>query len=220
MNRIFPSMMCVMPDMTRQYCRIFEETGIAGLHIDIMDGSFVPNFALGIDYCRALREMTNLKLDLHLMIDRPEDKISWFPIKPGDIVSIHVESTNHFDRAAERVRDAGGIPFAALNPATPTALVEELLPAVDGLLVMCVNPGFAGQKLIGYTIEKISRLRGLADSIGRDLRIETDGNVSETNLKLMKAAGADCFVVGSSGFLKRGVPQAELRAGIDRFLNA
>lgn len=91
MNRLYPSMMCVKPDDTRRYCEIFKENGIAGLHIDIMDGSFVPNFTLGTDYCRYLREISPLPLDIHLMIDKPEDKIKWFPIREGDIVSVHAE---------------------------------------------------------------------------------------------------------------------------------
>ena len=128
MNRLYPSMMCVKPDDTRRYCEIFKENGIAGLHIDIMDGSFVPNFTLGTDYCRYLREISPLPLDIHLMIDKPEDKIKWFPIREGDIVSVHAESTNHLCRAMDRIREAGGLPYVAINPATPLAAIEEALP--------------------------------------------------------------------------------------------
>ena len=166
------------------------------IHIDVMDGCFVPNFTLGTDYCRRLRTLTAIPLDLHLMITDPEDKLDWFPIKDGDYVSIHTESTNHLGRAAERVRAKGGIPLAAINPATPVSALKDILPALGGVLVMTVNPGFAGQKLCEYTLGKISALREMTD-----LPIEVDGNVSAENLVRMKNAGADMFVIGTSGFL-------------------
>ena len=217
MNLLYPSMMCVKPAQTETICRIFEETGIAGLHIDIMDGSFVPNFTLGTDYCRYLHAASSLPLDIHLMIDRPEDKLTWFPIQEGDIVSIHAESTNHLGRAVERVRALGGIPYAAINPATPISAVEDILPALGGVLVMTVNPGFAGQKLIDYTIPKIARLRRMLEDAGfPGMPIEVDGNVSAPNLVRMKAAGADSFVIGSSGFLKTSDPDT-IRSGIREF---
>lgn len=202
MNKLYPSMMCVSPDDTKKYCRIFEEKGIAGLHIDIMDGSFVPNFTLGTDYCRYLHEITSLPLDIHLMIDRPEDKIKWFPVREGDIVSVHAESTKHLCRAMDRIRDAGALPFAAINPATPLCALEEILPLAAGLLIMTINPGFAGQKMITPMIDKVARARKMAINAGYpDMPIEIDGNVSAENLVKLKAAGADMFVIGTSGFL-------------------
>ena len=213
MNRLCPSMMCVRPSDTAGMCRIFEETGIAALHVDIMDGSFVPNFTLGTDYCRYLHEISTLPLDIHLMVDRPEDKLDWFPIKDGDYVSIHTESTNHLGRAVERVRAKGGIPLAAINPATPVSVLNDILPALGGVLIMTVNPGFAGQKLCEYTLGKISALREMTN-----LPIEVDGNVSAENLVRMKNAGADMFVVGTSGFL-RGEVCDKMREEIKRFEN-
>lgn len=213
MNRLCPSMMCVRPSDTAGMCRVFEENGITALHVDIMDGSFVPNFTLGTDYCRYLHEISALPLDIHLMVDRPEDKLDWFPIKDGDYVSIHTESTNHLGRAAERVRAKGGIPLAAINPATPISVLNDILPALGGVLIMTVNPGFAGQKLCEYTLGKISALREMTD-----LPIEVDGNVSAENLVRMKNAGADMFVVGTSGFL-RGEIGEKLREDIKRFEN-
>lgn len=213
MNRLCPSMMCVRPSDTAGMCRVFEENGITALHVDIMDGSFVPNFTLGTDYCRYLHEISTLPLDIHLMVDRPEDKLDWFPIKDGDYVSIHTESTNHLGRAVERVRAKGGIPLAAINPATPVAVLNDILPALGGVLIMTVNPGFAGQKLCEYTLGKISALREMTD-----LPIEVDGNVSAENLVRMKNAGADMFVIGTSGFL-RGEIGEKLREDIKRFEN-
>ncbi|MGM9663871.1 MAG: ribulose-phosphate 3-epimerase [Eubacteriales bacterium] len=218
MNRLYPSMMCVNPDDTREYCRIFEENGIAGLHIDIMDGSFVPNFTLGTDYCRYLHEITPLPLDIHLMIDRPEDKIKWFPIKEGDIVSVHAESTNHLCRAMDRIRDAGGLPYVAINPATPLSAIEEVLPLAEGILVMTINPGFAGQKLIEPMIDKVARTRQLFISAGYpEMPLEIDGNVSAPNLLRLKAAGADMFVIGSSGFLNSSCNKENLALKINEF---
>lgn len=213
MNRLCPSMMCVRPSDTAGMCRVFEENGIMALHVDIMDGSFVPNFTLGTDYCRYLHEISTLPLDIHMMVDRPEDKLDWFPIKDGDYVSIHTESTNHLGRAAERVRAKGGIPLAAINPATPVSVLNDILPALGGVLIMTVNPGFAGQKLCEYTLGKISALREMTD-----LPIEVDGNVSAENLVRMKNAGADMFVVGTSGFL-RGDVCDKMREEIKRFEN-
>ena len=213
MNRLCPSMMCVRPSDTAGMCRVFEENGITALHVDIMDGSFVPNFTLGTDYCRYLHEISTLPLDIHMMVDRPEDKLDWFPIKDGDYVSIHTESTNHLGRAAERVRAKGGIPLAAINPATPVSVLNDILPALGGVLIMTGNPGFAGQKLCEYTLGKISALREMTD-----LPIEVDGNVSAENLVRMKNAGADMFVVGTSGFL-RGDVCDKMREEIKRFEN-
>lgn len=213
MNRLCPSMMCVRPSDTAGMCRVFEENGITALHVDIMDGSFVPNFTLGTDYCRYLHEISTLPLDIHMMVDRPEDKLDWFPIKDGDYVSIHTESTNHLGRAVERVRAKGGIPLAAINPATPVSVLNDILPALGGVLIMTVNPGFAGQKLCEYTLGKISALREMTD-----LPIEVDGNVSAENLVRMKNAGANMFVVGTSGFL-RGEIGEKLREDIKRFEN-
>lgn len=199
--RLYPSMMCVPPDKTKLLCGIFAEEGMAGLHIDIMDGTFVPNFTLGTDYCRYLHEISPLPLDIHLMIDRPEDKLSFFPIKEGDMVSVHAESTPHLMRAVNRIRERGAKPYAAINPATPIADVFEVLPYVEGVLIMTVNPGFAGQRLIGSMSDKVKRMRRLMDDYGFQSKpIEVDGNISPENLKLLKEAGAGAFVIGSSGF--------------------
>lgn len=211
MNRLCPSMMCVRPSDTAGMCRVFEENGITALHVDIMDGSFVPNFTLGTDYCWYLHEISTLPLDIHMMVDRPEDKLDWFPIKDGDYVSIHTESTNHLGRAVERVRAKGGIPLAAINPATPVSVLNDILPTLGGVLIMTVNPGFAGQKLCEYTLGKISALREMTD-----LPIEVDGNVSAENLVKMKRAGADMFVVGTSGFLNTSDTD-EVADGIRKF---
>ncbi|MBQ8508522.1 MAG: ribulose-phosphate 3-epimerase [Clostridia bacterium] len=218
MDKLFmPSMMCVDPAKLCETLDVFEKNGIGGLHIDVMDGHFVPNLQLGTDYCRHLHRLSKLPLDFHLMITEPEDKIAWFPIQEGDWVSVHAESTNHLQRTFDRILAAGGKPMVALNPATPLCMAEEVLEQAAGVLLMTVSPGYAGQKLVESTIGKISRLRKMLDERGLNhVRIEVDGNVSPANLVRMDAAGADMYVIGSSGFLKSSDAD-EIAAGIAEF---
>lgn len=214
---LMPSMMCVAPERTAEMVGLFEEEKIDALHIDVMDGSFVPNYALGTDYCRYLKRLGSIPLDFHLMIDRPEDKLAWFPIAEGDFVSVHAESTRHLQRALARVAALGAKPIVALNPATPLSMAEEVFDDVYAVLVMTVNPGYAGQKLIPSTLRKIAALRKKLDEAGReDVRIQVDGNISYANLPAVRAAGADMYVVGSSGFLNSNDADA-VRDGIARF---
>lgn len=201
-----PSMMCVSPwDNPGAALRALEESGVELLHMDVMDGVFVPNLMLGTENIKHLRKCSKIPLDIHLMIDRPEDKIAWFDIQPGEYVSVHAESTNHLQRALARIRDCGAHPMAALNPATPLCMLEDVLPDVDAVLLMTVNPGYAGQKLVPQTLDKIARLRRMLDEAGRaDVRIEVDGNVSFENGTKMRAAGADMFVCGTSSIFWKG----------------
>lgn len=203
---IAPSVMCLSAWHDSE--RVIEELAAGGadlLHADVMDGEFVPNLMLGTDSIRQLRRIVNIPLDLHLMIQRPEDKLDWFDIQPGEFVSVHVESTRHLQRAVTRVRDYGAHPMAALNPATPLCMLEDVLADVDGVLLMTVNPGFAGQKLVSQTLAKIARLRKLLDSCGySDIKIEVDGNVSFENAEKMRRAGADIFVGGTSSIFHKG----------------
>jgi len=187
-------MMCADFLNLEKSLRVFEELGIEYLHIDIMDGSFVPNFTLGTDYVRKLKKATSIPVDIHLMINRPEDKLEWFDFGKGDFVSFHYEATNHVHRTIQRIRLRGGKPMLALNPATPLCVLEDVIVDLAGVLIMTVNPGFAGQSLIPQTIDKVKRLKRLYPEV----MIEVDGNVSFENAKLLKSAGADIFVAGSS----------------------
>lgn len=209
MNKVMlaPSVMCVSEWRgSEEVIRKLEEGGVELLHADVMDGEFVSNLMLGTESIRHLRKASPIPLDIHLMIERPEDKLAWFDIQPGEFVSVHVESTKHLQRALARIREYGAHPMVALNPATPLCMIEDVLDDVDGVLLMTVNPGFAGQKLVPQTLDKISRLRKLLDSIGRpDVLIEVDGNVSFENGVKMRVAGADIFVGGTSSiFSKKG----------------
>lgn len=215
---ISPSMMCADIENLSAQLSVFEENKVEYLHLDIMDGLFVPNFTLGTDYCKTLKRITSIPADYHLMIERPEDKLDWFSITRGDIVSVHWESTPHINKALSKIRQCGARAFAAINPGTPVCVLEDMLDDVDGVLVMTVNPGFAGQKMIPSTLKKITKIRRMLDERGMtDKMIEVDGNVSFENAKLMREAGADIFVAGTSGVFS---PSLSLTEGIKKFREA
>ncbi|MBE6556854.1 MAG: ribulose-phosphate 3-epimerase [Ruminococcaceae bacterium] len=195
-----PSMMCADFLHLEEQLRLFEREGIDLLHVDIMDGHFVPNITLGTDFVRMLKKATSIPLDIHLMVERPENLLPAIAFGEGDYVSVHYESTVHLQRVLAAIRERGAKPLLALNPGTPVSMAEEVLGDIDGLLVMTVNPGFAGQKLVPSALEKIARARLYLDAYGmNESVIEVDGNVSIPNGIAMRAAGADIFVAGTSG---------------------
>ncbi len=198
-QKIAPSMMCADYRTFADLLRTFEAEKIEYLHIDVMDGVFVKNFTLGTDFCRRLRDMTGIPLDIHLMITEPEWKIDWFSPRPEEYVSVHAEATGHLQRALAKIREYGAKPMAALNPATPLSALDYVLDDIDAVLLMTVNPGFAGQKLIPQTLRKIADCRKYLDERGYGhVEIEVDGNVSFVNAEKMYAAGANIYVAGSS----------------------
>ncbi|MBR4727086.1 MAG: ribulose-phosphate 3-epimerase [Clostridia bacterium] len=202
---ISPSLMCADIFRLREIVEAFEDTGIEYLHIDVMDGEFVPNFCLGSDYCRRLKAKTRIPLDLHLMVTAPEKKLGVFPFGPGDYVSVHYESTPAVADALAQIRQAGTGPLLAINPDTPVDAVLPFLDLIDGVLLMTVFPGFAGQSMVPGSLERITALRRLLDENGKEaLRIEVDGNVNYEKAPLMREAGADLFVVGTSSILGPG----------------
>ena len=203
-------MMCADIFALGETLKTFEKNGISYLHIDIMDGEFVPNFTLGTDYCRLMKKATSIPLDIHLMINDPEKKLSWFDFGEGDMVSVHFESTKHPYLALQMIRQRGAKAFLAINPGTAASVILPMLSVMDGVLVMTVNPGFAGQKLAESTLAKISEVRALAEAAGKtDLLIETDGNVSFENAIRMSRAGADIFVAGTSAVFRKDMTLEE-----------
>jgi ribulose-phosphate 3-epimerase len=207
---ISPSMMCADIFALGETLKTFEENGVSYLHIDVMDGEFVPNFTLGTDYCRIMKRAVSISLDIHLMINDPEKKLSWFDFGEGDIVSVHFESTKHPYLALQMIRERGAKAFLAINPGTAASVILPMLSVMDGVLVMTVNPGFAGQKLAESTLAKISEVRDLAVKAGKaDLLIETDGNVSFENAVRMSRAGADIFVAGTSSVFRKDMTLGE-----------
>ena len=181
-----------------------EKSGADMLHLDVMDGNFVPNISFGIPVCDAIKKHTNIPLDIHLMVENPENKLSWFDIGEGDYVSVHYETTKHLQRTLAAIKATGAKAMVAINPATPLCVLDYVLDDIDAVLIMTVNPGYAGQKLIHATIEKIKQLRQPLDSKGyNNVEIEVDGNVNFPNAKLMRDAGANIFVAGSSSIFAK-----------------
>lgn len=205
-GKIAPSMMCADICKLQEYLDIFKRKNIEYLHIDVMDGQFVPNYQIGIDYIKQLREKSDIPLDIHLMIREPENKLDWFDIKPGEYISIHYESTVHTQRVLQTIKDKGAKTVLALNPSTPLCVLEDLIDDLDAVLIMTVNPGYAGQALIPQTLNKIERLKKWLVEIGKEyVEIEVDGNVSFSNAKKMRDAGADIFVAGSSSLFQKDI---------------
>ncbi len=182
--------------------RAVEEGGADVIHVDVMDGHFVPNISIGIPVVASLRKATRLPLDVHLMIEQPEAYIAEFVRAGADRVLIHQEATVHLDRALAMIREHGAQAGAVINPATPVAMLTEVLDKVDTVLVMSVNPGFGGQKFIPGAIEKIRQLNQWRTRYNAPFRIEVDGGVDLENLAELAQAGANTFVAGTSIFHK------------------
>jgi len=180
--------------------RVVEEAGADVIHVDIMDGHFVPNISLGIPVVASLRKATRLPLDVHLMIEQPEQYIEAFISAGASRVLVHQEATVHLDRALGMIREHGAEAGAAINPATPVGMLSEVLDKVDTVLVMTVNPGFGGQKFIANTYEKIRQLYQMRARYNASFRIEVDGGVEAGNTAELAQAGANTFVAGTSIF--------------------
>lgn len=198
--KIAPSIMCANFKCLRNDIDALNEAKCEYLHFDIMDGTFVPNFTLGPNVMHHVREMSNIPFDIHLMVMRPEEHLHRFDIKENDYVSFHAEACFHIERTLKTINDTyGAKSMLALNPATPLNVIDYVIDSLDAILLMTVNPGYAGQNLIPSTLNKIADLRRLLAERGRDdIEIEVDGNVSFENAKLMRKRGADIFVAGSS----------------------
>lgn len=208
--QISASMMCSDLIDLRETIDIFEKNGVERLHIDMMDGNFVPNFGLGVDYVRGLRKLTKIPLDLHLMIKDPEYKLQWIGIKETDIVSIHYESSFQVQRVLDWLKPFGCKRFLAINPATPVSSLEEVLDYIDGINLLMVNPGFAGQKIVPSTMRKAEKVVKLLKDAGReDIIVEVDGNITPENAKKLRAIGASMFVCGTSAIFKGDVKMYE-----------
>jgi ribulose-phosphate 3-epimerase len=200
MFEIAPSLLSA--DFTRlaEEIRAVEFGGATVLHVDVMDGHFVPNITIGLPVVRSLRKATEMTIDAHLMIEEPGRYASEFVKAGANMVSVHVEADVHLNRTLATIREAGGQAGIAINPATPLVSLEESLPYADFVLLMSVNPGFGGQSFIPTSMGKLRRLRRMVDDGGYAVRIEIDGGIGPENISDVIAAGAEIIVAGSAVF--------------------
>lgn len=180
-----------------------EAAGVDFIHLDIMDGRFVPNISFGPIIVSAVRQATTLPVDVHLMIEEPERYVEDFVRAGADRLTVHVEASLHLHRTLSRIEELGAMPGVSLVPSTPLSAITEVLPMCGQLLVMLVNPGFGGQTMIPEMLNKTERARGLIDAVNPDCLLEVDGGVKAENLGTVLAAGAETIVVGSAIYNER-----------------
>jgi ribulose-phosphate 3-epimerase len=200
MGKIAPSILSA--DFTRlaEEVKRVEQAGADYIHIDVMDGHFVPNITVGPMIVKAVRQVTELPLDVHLMISNPDFFVDDFVKAGADMITIHAEAVNHLHRSIQYIKDAGARPAVSLNPASPLQMIEYVLEDVGMVLLMTVNPGFGGQSFIPGVIPKIESLREIIDKRGLDMELEVDGGIGPQTIGPASLAGANVFVAGSAIF--------------------
>lgn len=213
MNCLSPSLLSADFSILGEQVRLLDESGAHYIHIDIMDGAFVPSISMGFPVMKSIRSCTDKMFDVHLMVEEPLRYIEDVVNAGGDIITVHVESCKHLDRTIDVIKSYGVLAGVAINPATPLSAIEYVLSKVDMVLVMLVNPGYGGQKLIPYTVDKVRQLRKLLNEKGIKADIEVDGGVNFENVEAIMDAGANIIVAGSSVFT------GDIEENVKRYLN-
>ncbi len=206
--KIAPSLLSADFSNLAQQIRQVEKGGADWLHLDIMDGHFVPNITFGPMVAAAIRPLTRLPLDAHLMVENPDRWIEAFAKAGTDCCTVHAEACIHLHRTVQHIRAAGMKAGVSINPATPAAVLTEILPELDLILVMTVNPGFGGQKFISSSLRKIREIAGMCRALPYRVELEVDGGVDPSNAGALAAAGATVLVAGNSIFSRKNIPSA------------
>ena len=197
-KKIAPSILSADFSRLGEEVKAVEQAGADYIHVDVMDGHFVPNITIGPIIVKALKSVTKLPLDVHLMISNPDDFIDDFVQSGADILTVHAEAGYHLHRSLQHIRKVGVKPAVSLNPASPLSMIEYVLDELDMVLLMTVNPGFGGQDFIPEVIPKIERLREMIDKRGLNIELEVDGGIGPETINRVSSAGADVFVAGSA----------------------